>query len=199
MLTKQEIDEILKIKGKVRGVVFRTDGRYVLETKGEKGMKMLEAAIKETGQPIKYGKEFRATGWYPLSWRTLSLLVIQQTFNWGEKEISAMGQAAPKYSFIVKMLLPYFVSLEKTFKESSKYWQEHYSVGKLEAPVVDIEGKRLVIHLKDFKIHPVFCMYFKGYFKAIARLVVRTEKMTIKEIKCMFKGDDYHEFVIEWQ
>lgn len=189
----------MKIKGKVRGVVFQTDGRYVLETKGEKGMKTLEAAIKKTGQPIKYGKELKATSWYPLSWRILSLLVIQRTFNWGEKEMFAMGQAAPKYSFIVKMLLRYFVSLEKTFKESAKYWQEHYSVGKLEAPVIDIEGKRLVIHLKDFKMHPVFCMYSKGYFKAIAKLVVRTEKMTIKETECMFKGDDYHEFIIEWQ
>jgi predicted hydrocarbon binding protein len=199
MLEHKEILEITKIAGKVRGAVFQTDARYILEREGEEGLRKVEAAIKQTGQPISYGKEIKATGWYPLSWRVLSLLTIQKVFNWGEKEIFEMGVAAPKYSFIVKTILRYFISPEKTFTESAKYWEEHYSVGKLEAPKIDVKNKHLILRLRDFKIHPILCIYLKGYFKAVAQLVVRTKNMTIKETKCMFKGDPYHEFVIDWE
>ncbi len=199
MLNPKDFNDILKIKGQVRGVVFQTDAKYVLGKKGEAGLKKLESAIKQINPSISYGQEIQATGWYPLGWRVLSLLVIQDVFNWGTKEVLEMGSAAPKYSFIVKSLLRYFVSLEKTFTESAKYWQEHYSIGALEASDIDVEGKRLVLWLKDFKVHPILCDYFRGYFKTIALLTVRTKKMTIKETKCVFKGGPYHEFVIEWE
>jgi len=198
-LNKEEIKKILEIAGKARGAVFQTDARYVLEKKGKKGLEILKEEIKKTGQPISYDEKISATSWYPLSWRVLSLLTIQRIFNWGEKEIFEMGTQAPKYSFIVKALLKYFVSLEKTFTESAKYWEEHYSVGKLGASEIDIKGKHLVLCLKDFKTHPILCPYFKGYFKAVAQFSVKTEKMTIKETKCMFRGDPYHEFVIDWE
>ncbi len=200
MIDQKTIEEVLKIQGKVRGAVFQTDARYVLEKHDEEGLKKLEEIIlKETGQAIKYGKEVKATNWYPLSWRVLSLMFIKDTFNWDDQEIFKMGLVAPKYSFIVKTLLRYFVSLEKTFAESSKYWREHYSVGQLESPEINIEDKRLVIQLKDFKIHPILCEYFKGYFRAIASLVVKTDKMNIEEVQCVFKGDPYDQYIITWE
>ncbi len=199
MLDKNEVEEILKIKGKTRGAVFHTDVKYVLDKKGEQGLDELRKKLEALGQKNIYGKEIKSTGWYPLGWRILSLLLIEETFNWGGKEIINMGMSAPKHSFIVKTLLRYFVSIEKTFEESSKYWEKHYSVGKLEAPEIDIKNKKLVLHLMDFKIHPILCAYFKGYFKAIANLVVKTDKMTIKETKCAFDKDLYHEYVIEWE
>jgi len=199
MLNDKEIAEIMQTKGMARGVVFYTDAEYILEKKGKAGLKKLEEEIKKTGQPISYGKEISATSWYPLSWRILSLLVIKDIFNWEAKEIIEMGFAAPKHSFIVKTILRYFISIEKTFSESAKYWEKHYSVGKLWAPDIDLKNKRLVIRLKDFKIHPILCTYYFGYFKAIAGLVVKSEGMTIEETKCAFKGDPYHEFVIKWK
>lgn len=199
MINQEEIKKILEIKGSVRGAVFQTDAQYVLEKQGNEGLKKLEDIVAQTGQPIKYNKEVRATSWYPLNWRILSLLCIKDAFNWDDEEIFKMGLSAPKYSFIVKTLLRYFVSLEKTFAESSKYWREHYTVGSLEAPEINIEGKRLVIRLNDFEAHPILCSYFKGYFRAIANLVVKTNKMTIREDKCTFRGDQSHEFTIEWE
>jgi len=76
---------------------------------------------------------------------------------------------------------------------------KHYTISKLEAPEINVKEKRLVLRLVDFKIHPILCVYFRGYFKSIASLVVKTDKMTIKETKCPFSGDAYHEFVIEWE
>ncbi len=200
MLNKKEIEDVLKLKGDVRGAVFKTDARYVLEKKGEEELKKIETRIfKETGEPVKYGKEVISTNWYPLSWRILSLLFIKDTFKWDDEEIFKMGLTAPKYSFIVKTLLSYFVSLEKTFAESTKYWREHYSTGELFSPTIDVKGKLLVIQLKDFESHPILCPYFKGFFKSIANLSVRTKKMNIEEDKCVFRGDEYHQFVITWE
>jgi len=199
MISQNEIQEINKIEGEVRGAVFHTDAKYILEIKGEDGLAKAEAGIKKLNQSISYGKDVKATGWYPLGWRILSLLSVKDIFGWSEEDIFKMGNSAPKYSFIVKTLLRYFVSLEKTFEESSKYWEEHYSVGRLEAPEINIEEKRLVLQLKDFKIHPVFCSYLKGYFMAIAKMVVRTEEMNIEESKCVFRGDDYDEFIVTWK
>ncbi len=201
MLNKEEIRRLLKISGKVRGVVFHTDAKYVLEKKGKRGLEMLEAEIRKIEQSIDYGKEITATGWYPLGWRVLSLLAIQEVFNWGEKEILKMGAEAPRHSFIVRTLLRYFISPEKIFNQSSKYWKKHYSLGKLEALEVNTKEKHVVLQLKDFKIHPILCIYFKGYFKELARIGVgiRPEDMIMEETKCMFRGDSCHEFVIDWK
>ena len=202
MFNSQEIDKILKIKGEVRGVVFHTDAKYILENKGEEGLKAVNDNIKKINLPISYGSnmsDIKATSWYPLSWRILSLLIIKDTFGWQDKDIIAMGEAAPKYSFIVKVLLRYFISLEKTFSETGKYWEKHYSIGKLLAPIIDVKNKHLVIQLHDFKIHKITCVYFLGYFKTIAYLVLKTEKMVIKETKCIFNNDAYHEYDIKWE
>jgi len=199
MLNKDIIKEISKIKGETRGAVFHTDVKYILVKKGENGLNQLKENLKDIIDNDFYSEEIVSTGWYPLWWRVLSLLVIKETFNWGEEEIFDMGACAPKHSFIVKTILRYFVSIEKTFEESGKYWEKHYSIGKLEAPRIDIENKQLVLHLLDFKAHPILCIYFKGYFKSIAGLVVKAEKMFIEETKCMFEDNPYHEFIINWE
>ena len=199
MLDKNTIEEILKIKGETRGAVFHTDVKYVLDKKGEQGLEELKKKLKALGQEDIYSEEIKSTGWYPLGLRVLSLLLIKETFNWDKKEIFNMGMSAPKHSFIVKTLLRYFVSIEKTFEESAKYWEKHYTISELKAPEINLKEKRLVLHLMDFKIHPILCTYFKGYFKAITNLVVKTDKITIKETKCPFNGDAYHEFVIKWE
>ena len=199
MLNKNTIEEILKIEGETRGAVFHTDIQYVLEKKGEKGLSKLKNRLKDIGYEKIHSKEIKDTGWYPLAWRVISLLAIQETFNWKEKDIFNMGMSAPKHSFIVKTLLRYFISIEKTFKESAKYWEKHYSIGELRAPEINVKDKKLVLQLLDFKIHPIFCGYFRGYFKAVASLVVKTDKMTVKRTKCVFEGDSYNEYVITWE
>ncbi len=197
MLENKEIKEILKIKGMVRGVVFQSDAQYVLKKEGEAGLKKLEAAIAKTGQLIRY-KEVKAVSWYPLSWRVLSLLFIQDTFSWDKQEMFKMGLTAPKFSFLVRTLLKYFISVKKTFKESEKYWEEHYSTGTLETFKFDLKNKYLILRLKNFKIHPLLCSYLRGYFQTITAFVIKASKMTSEETKCMFRGDPYHEFVIKW-
>ncbi|MFH1522910.1 MAG: hypothetical protein ABIE43_03780 [Patescibacteria group bacterium] len=196
---KKEIKKLMTIKGEARGAVFKTDASYVISKKGEEGLGTLKEMVKKMDLPISYDKDIIATGWYPLSWRVSSLLIIKEVFNFDDKDIFEMGKMAPKYSFIVKTLLRYFVSVKKTFEESAKYWEEHYTVGKLEAPEINVKDKHLVLHLKNFNVYPVFCIYLAGYFETIANMVVKTGKMKIKEEKCSFAGDSYHEYIINWE
>jgi hypothetical protein len=197
-ITKEEIKKIMEIKGKVRGVVFQTDAEYVREKIGEKGLEKLEIKTKELGHPIDYDK-IKAMDWYPLGLRVLSLLAIKEAFNWGDKEIKDMGNSAPKYSFIVRMLMKYFLSAKRSFKESPKYWVKHYTVGKLEAYKFNEKEKYLVLRLNDFKIHPLLCTYYLGYFLRIAQYVIQSEEISIEETQCMFKDHPYHEFLIRWK
>lgn len=195
--TKEEIQRLTNIPGKVRGQVFVTDLAYVKEKKGEEGASLLKKKIDEWGIPIDYEK-VKIAEWYPVGLRVVSLLAIKEAFDWGDEEIKDLGNCAPKYSFIVKILMKYFLSIERTFRESPKYWTKHYNVGELENYEIDEKEKYIILRLKNFKIHPILCVYYLGYYLRIAQYVVENEKITIEETKCMFKGDDCHEYFIRW-
>jgi len=197
-VTKEEIKKLMEIPGKVRGQVFLTDLEYIKEKKGEKGVELLKKKIKEWDIPINYEK-VKAMEWYPVGFRALSLLVIEEVFKWGDKEIEELGRFAPKFSFIVKMLFKTFPSVEKSFKESSKYWKKHYSIGELVPVEISKEKKFLVLHLKNFKVHPILCIFLAGYFYTLGVYIIKGKNITVEETKCQFKGDPYHEYVIRWE
>lgn len=197
MITKKEIKETMKLKGKVRGVTLKTDAEYILNKKGKEGLEKLQKEILKTGENIKY-KDIKNVKWYPMGWRIISLLAIKEIFNWGDKEIIEMGRSAPKNSFVVKIIMRYFISLEKTFKEASKYWEKHWSVGKLVSDEIDLKKKYVKIRIEDFKGHPILCTFLKGYFGAIVSSMVKTNKTEVKEDNCVYKGDSFHKITIKW-
>lgn len=197
-ITKEEIKNLIKIPGKVRGQVFLTDLGYIKEKEGEEGVKLLKKKMAEWGNPIDYDKA-EVIEWYPLGLRVISLLAIKEVFNWEEKQVFDLGNAAPKFSFIVKMLIKIFSSIEKVFNEGPKYWQRHYTKGVLENYRIDLKKKYVILRLKDFKIHPILCPLFAGYFLGIAQYSIESKEITIKETKCSFKGDPYHEYLIKWK
>lgn len=195
---EKEIKKLMKIPGKARGIVFITDLEYVKMKRGEEGVKILKEKMKEWGNPIEYEK-IEALNWYPIGLRVISLLAIKEALKFGDEEIREMGNVAPKLSLLVKTLIRYFISLKRTWEESSKYWEKHYTVGTLEPAEFNEEKKYLTVRLKDFKIHPILCKYYEGYFLRISQYAIKSEKITIEETKCMFKGDPYHEFLIKWE
>jgi hypothetical protein len=197
-ITKEKIKKLMEIPGKAKGVVLKTDAEYIRQKKGKEGLTKVKEELKKIGCPINY-EDIKATSWYPIGLRAISLLVIKKVFNWGNKEIENMGNEAPKYSFIVKSLLRYFLNFPRTYKEAPKYWEKHYMVGKLEAPDFDLKKKYYIIRLKDFKIHPILCVYLSGYFVRMGQLVLKGNNFKVEETKCMFLGDPYHEFLITWE
>lgn len=193
MLNKEEIDKLLEVKGEVKGVVFQTDGKYVLEKEGEEGLKKLEKRVKELGLPIDY-KKGKALDSHPIGLRIISLLLIKDTFDWSNEEIRNMGYMAPTTSFIVKLLMRFFVTFKKFMNEVPRYWEKHYTVGELETVKLDDETKEAVIRLKDIKFRPLFCLYLEGYYERLYQFIVGKEGRC-RETKCMFKGASYHEYV----
>jgi hypothetical protein len=197
-LKKEALDKLLEIEGKVRGIVFYTDGQYVLQKEGEEGLKKLESVVKNFGYEINYRFPDKVS-WYPIGLRAISLLLIKDTFGWDDEEIKNMGYSAPNFSFLIKLYMKFFVSLKKIVDQAPKLWEEHYKVGKLSAPVFDEENKKLVLRLTDFKVHPILCTYLSGYFLKVASLGIKSKKHYSREIKCSFKGDPYDDIEITWE
>lgn len=197
-LPGNEIEKAMAVEGEIRGVVFVTDSQYVLKKEGQEVLQKVEETTKKMGYPIKF-KDIKPFRWYPVGLYVVFLLAVKKTLAWGDKEIFDMGNAAPKQSVVVKMILKYFVSLKKSVAEISNYWRKHFTIGKISCPEFHEEEKWLIIRMEDIKIHPILCTLLSGYFLRIAQYVIKSPKISIKETKCMFRNDPYHDFLFTWE
>jgi hypothetical protein len=198
MITKKEAEEIMKIKGHVRGEGILTDLEYVRYREGEEGIKKLQEKLRELGWPLKF-EEIKSTEWYPIGLDLLKILVIKDLFSWTEKDIFEMGAYSARTSFLVRMILKYFFSPQKAFQETPKYWRKNFDIGELETYEFNEKERYMIVRIKNFKLHPIYCHNFAGYFLQMAKYVIKSEEITIEETKCVFKGDPYIEFVIRWK
>ena len=198
-ITKEVIGKLMEINGEARGVVFKTDSEYILKEKGEEGIKKIEDTLKGLGHPIKY-KEIETLNFYPIGLRVLSLLVVKEIFNYNDEKIKEIGFFATKTSLIIKLFVKYFLSLERVFyKESSKMWQKHYTIGELVPVKLNQERKYGILRVKNCDLHPTYCCYLGGYFCGILQMLIKTSQINFEETKCSFRGDEYHEYLIKWQ
>lgn len=196
---KEIADNLMKIKGNVKGEVIRTNFAYINDKKGEEGVRMAEEKLAELGYPLKF-KEIKPLEWYPEALSALLVIVSKNIFNWTEADIFDMGNSAPKYSFIVvKILLKYFVSIKRVFEEAPRYWKRHFDYGELETVELNEKEKYAVVRAKGHQFHPLVCIYEAGYFLRILQFAIKSKKTSIKETKCTFKGDPYHEYVLRWE
>ena len=198
MIGKEEAEKIVQIKGNVRGAIFQTHAIFIQRKRGEEGLRAVEKKTAELGYPVNC-KKIKVGGWYPESLSVLIILVAKDLFNWTEKDIFEMGYSAPKYSFISKTLMAYFLSLKRFLVEVPKYWKKHLDFGELRVVEFDEAKKYIILHEKSYKFHPIMCIYHAGYYQGITKYVVKSEKISIEETKCVFKGDPYHEYVIRWE
>jgi hypothetical protein len=195
MIGKAEADKLMEIDGRVRGAVFETDAEYVKHRFGNDGIERVQSALNELGYPVVY-ENVKSMEWLPLGLRALSLIVIKDVFKWSDEQIKEMGDAAPKYSFIVKLLMKFFVSPRVAFKHAPEYWVKHYTIGRLEPVELDETTGSGVIHLYDFNVHPLYCKYLEGYFQRLFKFMYPHSRIEIKETKCMCNHSSYHEFQV---
>lgn len=197
--TKETAKKLMEIKGEVRGVTLKTDMEYILKEKGENGLKKLEDELKGLGQPINF-REIKTMAFYPVGLRALSLLAIKRVFDFDDEKIKEIGFFATKTSLIIKLFVRYFLSVQRVFlKEAPKLWKKHYTVGELNTVELNEEKKYGILRLKNVDVHPIVCCYLEGYFRGVLKLIVKSSRITSKETKCPFRGDEYHEYLIEWQ
>ncbi len=196
IISKEEFEELMKIKGETRGMSLKGEGNFILKQEGEEGLKKLEKTIAELGYPIKF-KEIKAMDFYPLGLEVVTLVAIKRLFNYDDEKFREMGRFESKLSFIIRLFMKYFFSMKQAIKVAPKMWKENYTVGDLEVPEFDEEKKYAIIKIKNFQGYPLLCLDLQGYFPGIVQMIVGTPA-TCQETKCVHRGDEYHEFVLKW-
>jgi len=192
---KEEADALMKLEGKTKGSELLTLKKYIEMKYGKEGIAKLEQTMADLGYPIKLEK-INPAYWYSEALNDLTMIVAKEIFNW--KDLFEFGYHSPVFSFGVKVLIK-FLPLPLFLKEFPHVWQKLVDVGKIEIPDFSLEKKYVIVWLKDYKFHPEMCRYFEGFFLRMSEYFIKSEKVTIEETKCNFRGDSYHEFIARWK
>ena len=193
IISKKEFDEMMKIKGKVRGVTVKTYQDYILKEEGEEGLEKFKKEIVK----FDYPKEIRIMDFYPIGYQVLAIEIMKRVFNYNEKRFHEIGEFSAKVSMIVRLFSRYFFSIEQAMEHIPKMWEKYYTVGKIELGDFSEEEKFLVIKLKDFYIHPFHGEVLVGYFSSLLKMI-SGQKTRGEEVKSPFRGDDCYEFLMKW-
>jgi hypothetical protein len=197
IISKEEFDELIRIKGEGKGETFKNEAGYILYKEGKEGLKKLEEVMASVGYPIEY-KKVKSTAFYPLGVEATTLLAIKRLFNYTDKDFQEMGRYEPKISpFIIRTFMRYFISIERGIKGIGDVWKRIYTVGELRVADYDLKKKYIVLRLKNFYVSPLHCQDLIGHFAGLLEMILKT-KVECKEIKCSFRGDEYHEFLFKW-
>ncbi|MBN2058015.1 MAG: hypothetical protein JW782_04410 [Candidatus Saganbacteria bacterium] len=195
MLTETEIKRFLAMPGMTKGVVFQTDAEYIRKKFGEAGLAQLEARVKELGVPIDYRKA-KAMEWLPLGLRVISLLAIKELFSLSNEDIKAMGNTAPKLSFLIKLLLKSFISIRATFAKAPEMWQRHYSIGRVFSDYHETD-RCVAVTITGIELPPIMVGYLEGYFQRIAQYSLGPNVRCDRD-PSLEKGEVKHGFRVSW-
>jgi hypothetical protein len=197
-LTKEYVEELIKMQGKIRGLVLTTLRDYIANKKGGGSIIKIEKRMKELGYPLDFS-QISSVKWYPASLITIAMLAVLDTFHWGGKENFQLGYEAPITSILAKLMLRTFTSLNAAFAVTPKFWKNYTDLGEMKWIKTNMEKKEAVLRLSNYpKVHPVFYEYFRGYLKRIMEIMVKTKNVEVKITKSIFKDDPYDEFTFTW-
>lgn len=197
-MMQKEIDWLMRMKGEIRGTVFQGVANLIRSRWGEGGLNAVEEETKKMGHPFYFDK-VKSSEWYPAGLSAVFLIASKKVFNLDDAQIMDLGRVKQKMSPITKWMLRYLISKKKVFEKASAYWRKHFTAGSMETVEFNEDKKYAVVCLRDFKPHPIYCVYLKGYIWGVLKLVLKEhENLTITETKCMHRGDEYHEFTFRW-
>jgi len=192
---KKEADRLMQIKGNTKGSELKTLATYILQKYGKKELGLLEKKMEELGYPLHFN-EIDPLKWYSESLNVLAFLVAKHLFGW--EDLFEAGYVSPKFSVGIRLFMR-LSSFERILKEISRTWRKFLDIGTLELVEHNKKEKYAVVRLRDYKIHPEMCRYYAGFFLSMVKYTQKGKNMTIKETKCMYKGDPYHEYVVRWK
>ncbi len=196
IISKEEVDELMKLKGEVRGLTFKTEAEFILKEEGEEGLNKLEDAVAKLGYPIKY-KEMRTMDFYPIVIEAVSIIAMKRLFNFDNEKFQELGRFHTKFSLIVRLFMRYFVSLERMAQEVPRIWRQHFTVGDLKLVELNKEKRYLILRLENFRLHPPHCQVIMGIFSTAIQMIVKN-KVVCEETECLYRGGKYHQFLLKW-
>lgn len=196
VINKEIAKELMKLEGEARGVTLRADGEYVLKEKGEEGLKKLEEEMANLGFPLNY-RDIKSTSFYPLGWRAVSLAAIKKVFSLKDEDFFGLGVFEAKFSLIVRTFMKYFFSIDLMIEKAPIMWKKYYTTGDMEIVEYEKEKKRGVLRINNFRLHGLQCRTLEGFIASVIGMIVNS-RVSCKETKCVFLGDEHHEFSIQW-
>lgn len=196
-VSQEELKQLAGVRGRVIGLSLKNDFDFILAEKGEEGLRKVEREMARLGYPLKY-RGLEDFQWYDEK-MNLILHVSQKVFDWDDEMMREMGRWTAKISFITRVMMRYFVSLERVIRELGKYWGRYHTTGRLVPEEMDEKRRHLTLVLKDFSPgYPAPCRYLEGYFYQIASYLVPQEKLEVRETGCAFRGGKEHRFRVTW-
>jgi len=196
ILNKQIAQKAMEIEGEARGVSFKGEMEYILETQGREAITKIEEELARVGYPIKYD-EIKEMQFYPIGWEVTILLAVKKLFNLSDQEFRKMGEFESKLSLVIRVFMKHLFSIDLAVKEAPNVWKKNYTIGDLKVIELDKEKGQGTIRLEDFKVNPIICRVLEGFFANVVKMVIG-KPTTCQETKCQFRGDECHEFVIRW-
>ena len=196
IVSKEEVNELMKLKGQIRGAAIKEIIKYVLKEEGEDGLGKLEDAMEKIGYSIE-GRNIKAMKFYPLGLEASTLVAVKRLFNYDDKKFQDLGRFAGKFSIIIRLFMGYLVSIEKIAKETPKMWRKYFTIGDFNMIEINKEEKYVILRIENYYLHPIHCQILKGYLSSILQIVVKSP-VTGEETKCTFQGDEYHEYLLKW-
>ncbi len=193
---KEEADKIMKAEGQALGIAVRSGLEYTLFRKGKEGVRALEKKMAEIGYPVKH-QEIKPMDFYPIGLEAVIFLAAKQLFNFKDEDFVELGEREAKMPMIVRLFMRYFGSLAMLSSEGPKMWKKYYTVGSLEVADFDEKKNYAVVRIKGINLHPVHCQNLKGYLIGIVKMVGK-RNVACEEVKCLYRGDEYHEFLLKW-
>lgn len=196
IITKEKAKELMGIKASSIGVAIKSDFEYILKKEGEYGLRKMEKEMERLGCEIKY-KEIKELNFYPIGFQAIALLVIKKIFDYSDEEFVKIGRFSFKLPTVIRIFMKYFGSLDLLAKQAPKMWNRYYTMGDLKIKEFDAMEGKIAIQVKNFSLTRLHCLTFEGYLSEIVKTVVK-KQVKAKETKCVFRGDNYHEFLVEW-
>ncbi len=197
-MTEEELqkiaDELKNFKGNVKGEVFRTHADYIKSKEGEEGLKKVEEKMASLGVPIDF-YNIKPFNWFSEGLSSLTIIITKETLNWSEEDVFEMGRFAPKFSFIIKVMIQYLVSVESLLENARKYWNKHFDFGYVET-IFHTEENKIIVKEYGFDTHPIVCIYHAGYFKGLCEFAVKSRDIDVKY--AYQKNNEYNEYIITW-
>jgi hypothetical protein len=193
---KKESEEILKIKGHERGADIKYLVKYAKLKMGDEGHRRIVEALRGIGYELPDTEKIDTMEWIPASLPTMYMVAMITVFDWSENDIMEMGKNLIALSPLLKIYIRFFVSPWKTINEGSKRFINGYDFGRVE--IGEIDKNSVALKLYDFKKHKVTCYYFRGVFTKVLEMAIGSKNAQVTEKKCVFSGDDCHEFQLSW-
>jgi hypothetical protein len=196
VISKEEVDALMKVPGETRGVAFKNHRDFILKKEGKDGLKKFEDAMIEIGHPLDY-KKIQLTSFYPVGLEAIELLVIKKIFNFDDKKIEEIGAFEASASLLMKIFFHYFVSPKTLAEKAPAMWREIYTIGDFGVKEWSEDKRYAIVFVDKFDIHPILCSKVMGYTGNMIKMMVKHE-VNREETKCSFKGDSHHEYKITW-